>query len=162
MSEWNVNKSASRLDTYAQKVEQYHHLQFISSFAGVQIKYTRYISSTYFYILQQNICFAYLNCEGKDFYAHPPHVWGCHLIRIHNTEPLFVNILRSPEIDSQPVGPVRQAYLSDRPARLRGLAEAIPRNQFLGSINVYKYGLRILYRYCSREISIQFIRYANP
>jgi hypothetical protein len=30
--------------------------------------------------------------------------------------PVFVNILRSPGIDSQPGGPVRQPYLSYRPA----------------------------------------------
>jgi hypothetical protein len=42
---------------------------------------------------------------------------------------------------SQPGGPVQQPYLSYQPARLHSLAESIPRNQFLGSINVYKYGL---------------------
>ncbi len=31
--------------------------------------------------------------------------------------------------------------LSYRPARLHRLAESIPRNRFLGSLNVYKYGL---------------------
>jgi hypothetical protein len=31
--------------------------------------------------------------------------------------------------------------LSYRPARLHRLAKSIPRNRFLGSINVYKYGL---------------------
>jgi hypothetical protein len=31
--------------------------------------------------------------------------------------------------------------LSDRPAVLRRLAESIPWNRFLGSFNVYKYGL---------------------
>ncbi len=44
------------------------------------------------------------------------------------------------------VVPVRQPYLSYRPARLHRLAESIPRNRFLGSINVYKYGLRPLER----------------
>ncbi len=33
--------------------------------------------------------------------------------------------------------------LSYRPTRLHRLAEFIPWSQFLGSINVYKYGLRI-------------------
>jgi hypothetical protein len=41
-------------------------------------------------------------------------------------EPVFVNILRSPGIDSQPGRPVRQPYLSYLPARLHGLAESIP------------------------------------
>ncbi len=34
-------------------------------------------------------------------------------------------------------------YLSYWPARLHRLANSIPRNRFLGSINVYKYGLRV-------------------
>jgi hypothetical protein len=34
--------------------------------------------------------------------------------------------------------------LSYRPARLYRLAELMPWNRFLGSINVYKYGLRFL------------------
>jgi hypothetical protein len=36
------------------------------------------------------------------------------------TEPVFVNLLRSPEIDSHPGGPEQQLYLSHR------LAESIP------------------------------------
>ncbi len=46
-------------------------------------------------------------------------------------------------MDSQPSGPVRQPYLSYRPDRLQTLAKSIPQNRFLGSINVYKYGLCI-------------------
>jgi hypothetical protein len=34
-------------------------------------------------------------------------------------------------------------YFSYWPARLHWLAKSIPRNRFLGSINVYKYGLRL-------------------
>jgi hypothetical protein len=34
------------------------------------------------------------------------------------SEPEFVNLLRSPGIDSQPGGPVQQPYLTYRPARL--------------------------------------------
>jgi hypothetical protein len=48
-----------------------------------------------------------------------------------------------PRNRSQPGGSVQQPYLSYRPARLHSLAESIPRNRFLGSINVYKYGLRL-------------------
>jgi hypothetical protein len=55
-------------------------------------------------------------------------------------EPVSVDLLQSPGIDSQPGGPVRQPYLAYRPARLHRMAESIPRNRFLGSINVYKYG----------------------
>ncbi len=58
------------------------------------------------------------------------------------SEPVFVNLLGSPGIDSQPGGPVRQPYLSYRPAMLQRLAESNPRNRFLVSLNVYKYGLR--------------------
>ncbi len=56
-------------------------------------------------------------------------------------EPVFVNLLRSRGIDSQPVGPIRQPSLSYRPARLHKLAASVPRNLFLGFVNVYKYGL---------------------
>ncbi len=56
-------------------------------------------------------------------------------------EPVFVDLLRRPGIDFQPGGPVRQPYFSYRSARLHRLAKSIPRNRFLSSINVYKYGL---------------------
>ena len=42
--------------------------------------------------------------------------------------------LRSPGIDSQPGGPVRQPYLTHRPARLHRLAESIPWIRFLRSL----------------------------
>ncbi len=42
------------------------------------------------------------------------------------SEPIFVSLLRSPGIDSQPGGPVRQPFLMYRPARLNSLAESIP------------------------------------
>jgi hypothetical protein len=50
---------------------------------------------------------------------------------------------RSPGIDSQPGGPVRQPYLTYRTARLHWLAESNPWNQFPGSLNVYKCGHRL-------------------
>ncbi len=56
-------------------------------------------------------------------------------------EPVFVNLCRSPGIDSQPDGPVRQPYLSYRPAMLHRQVESNPRTRFLVSLNVYKYGL---------------------
>jgi hypothetical protein len=56
-------------------------------------------------------------------------------------EPVFVDLVRSLRIDSQPGGPVLQPYLSYRHARLHRLAKSIPRNRFLVSINIYKYGL---------------------
>jgi hypothetical protein len=51
----------------------------------------------------------------------------------------FVNLLRSQGIDSKPCGPVRQPYLTYRPARLHGLAESVPWNRFPGSLDVCKY-----------------------
>ncbi len=42
------------------------------------------------------------------------------------SEPVFVNLVRSLGIGSQPCGPVRQSYLSYRPTRLHRLAESIP------------------------------------
>ncbi len=56
-----------------------------------------------------------------------------------HAEPVFIDPLRSPEIDSQPGG--RQPYMLYWPARQHRLAASIPRNRFLGSINIYKYGL---------------------
>jgi Leucine-rich repeat (LRR) protein len=44
------------------------------------------------------------------------------------TEPVFVDRLWSPGIDSQHGGPVQQPYFSYRPARLHKLAESIPRS----------------------------------
>ncbi len=67
---------------------------------------------------------------------------SCQLAK---AEPVFVVIFRSPGIDSQPGGPVRKPYLSYWPARLQRLAKSIPRNRFLGSVNVYKYGLWLPY-----------------
>jgi hypothetical protein len=56
----------------------------------------------------------------------------------------YLNHLRSPGIDFQPGGPVRQPYLTYRFARLHRLAESIPWNWFLGSLKVYKFRLRYL------------------
>ncbi len=66
----------------------------------------------------------------------------CHSDRL--TEPVFVNLLRSPEID-----PIPQYWRADtttclsynRPARLHRLTDSIPRIRFPGSINVYNYSL---------------------
>jgi hypothetical protein len=41
--------------------------------------------------------------------------------------------------------------LSYRAARLHRLAESIPCNRFLGSLNVYKYGLRYMHTVCGGE-----------
>ncbi len=62
--------------------------------------------------------------------------------------------LRSSEIDSQPGGPVRQPYMLYRLARQHRLAASIPRNRCLGSINVYKYGLRCLFISFSHSFSV--------
>jgi hypothetical protein len=50
-------------------------------------------------------------------------------------EPVFVNPLRSPGIDSQPGGPELQPHLLYQPARLHRLAESI-----FGLYNVFKDG----------------------
>ena len=44
-------------------------------------------------------------------------------------ETVFINLLRSPGIYSQPGRPVRQPYLLYRPARLHRVAESILRNR---------------------------------
>ncbi len=71
-------------------------------------------------------------------------------------EPEFVNLLRSPGIDSQPGGPMRQPYLTYRPASLHRLAESIPWNPFVGSLNVSKFGLS-----CSVKKNIYLILTRN-
>ncbi len=56
--------------------------------------------------------------------------WAHNTAVFHNqtcSEPEFVNILRSPGIDSQPGGPVRQPYLANRRPGYIGW-----RNRFLG------------------------------
>jgi hypothetical protein len=58
------------------------------------------------------------------------------------SEPAFVNLLRGPGIDSQPGRPVRQPYLSYRPARLHRVS----------SLNVYKYGLWSFYILLIHEV----------
>jgi hypothetical protein len=67
-----------------------------------------------------------------------------HSVQAWRAESVFVNLLRSPGIDSQHVGPVRQPYLSYRPARLHGLAESIHRNRFLASLNITNKGSGLL------------------
>ncbi len=69
-------------------------------------------------------------------------VWAkehTYILYKHKAEPVFLNLLRSPGIDSQPGGPVQQPYLSYWPVRQHRLTESIPRNRFLGSLDVYKY-----------------------
>jgi hypothetical protein len=80
------------------------------------------------------------------------------------TEPEFVNLLRSPGTDSQPVGPLRQPYLTYRAARLHRLAESIPWNRFLDSLKFYKVGLRdgIFKLLRSPGIDSKAGRYDNP
>ncbi len=53
------------------------------------------------------------------------HLWYVVLSHQFDSEPVFVNLFRSPGIDSQPSGPVRKAYLTYWPARLHRLAESI-------------------------------------
>ncbi len=117
----------------------------------------------------------YLPPSTPNSHAPPPPLFFCMCLSNKSTwpfplsltwytEPVFVNLLRSPWIDSQPGGPVRQPYLSYKPANLHRLEESILslagqydspicrtsppiytgwRNQFLGSFNVYKYRLRL-------------------
>ncbi len=56
-------------------------------------------------------------------------------LAIELSEPVFVNLLKSPGIDYQPGGP-QQPYLTYRPARQHRLAESIPRNRFLERLQI--------------------------
>ncbi len=67
------------------------------------------------------------------FSVVPPMI-GSYTLRY--TEPVFVNLLRSPGIDSQPGGPVRQSMFRTCPPGYINW-----RNRFQSSIKVYKYGL---------------------
>jgi len=82
----------------------------------------------------------------------PSNIWSLRISEGSSETPetVFVNLLRSPGIDSQPGGPVRQPYLSYWPAMLHQLAESNPRNQFLVSFNVYNY------RLCHSQITCLF------
>ncbi len=59
-----------------------------------------------------------------------------------STEPVFVNLVRSAGIDSQPVRNGTTTLFVIPARQANSLEESIPRNRFLGSLNVYKYGLR--------------------
>ncbi len=70
------------------------------------------------YVLRFN-CSVYVSCP-----AFPPCMSLFPLKKSLHTkdpEPEFVILLRSPGIDSQPGGPLRQPYLTYRPARLHRL-----------------------------------------
>jgi hypothetical protein len=85
---------------------------------------------------------------------------------VHCTEPVFVNLLRRPGIDSQLAGRYDNSNwrTSYQPARLRGLAESIPWNRCLGSLNVYKFGLCVLARCCFHGASrcVSSLAYTPP
>jgi hypothetical protein len=89
-------------------------------------------------------CLAFIHNTLQVWHSHQP---ALSLISMSQRCPVscagIVDLLRSPGIDSQHGGPVRQHHLSYRHARLHRLAESVHRNRFLGSINVYKYGLRL-------------------
>ncbi len=60
---------------------------------------------------------------------------------LHQSRARIYKPFKEPRIWFQPGGPVRQPYFLPRPTRLNRMTESIPRNLFLGSLNVYKYGL---------------------
>jgi hypothetical protein len=72
------------------------------------------------------------------------------------SEPKFVNLLRSPGIDSEPSGLVKQPYLTYWPARLHRLSESIPWNRFFGSIPVLhkRSQIRALFNYCPQCLGV--------
>jgi hypothetical protein len=73
-------------------------------------------------------------------YSTPLPVDSLSPFLIFNSEAVFINLLRSPGIDSQPWRACTPTLLVVPARWLHRLAESIPRNRFLGSINVYKYG----------------------
>jgi hypothetical protein len=83
-------------------------------------------------------------------------------------EPVFVNGVRYTEIDSEASippayvawRPVRQKGYSYRAAMLHWLAESVPGNRVLGSLNVYKFGLSIAIK-CVLEYKRGRFRYSS-
>jgi hypothetical protein len=61
---------------------------------------------------------------------------GTIIVQLQTTEPVFVILLRSRGIDSQPCEPVRNPICRNGPPDYIGW-----RNRFQGSLNVYRYGL---------------------
>ncbi len=90
-------------------------------------------------IISLHLPFSSMNSKQRRHLKSTPQPMQIYSLKI--PEPVFVDLLRSPGIDSQHGGPVRQPYLSYRLARLHRLAKSIPWNRFLGYINIYKYGL---------------------
>jgi hypothetical protein len=84
-------------------------------------------------------------CKGKGWFINKYDIALGSSVAKPVPEPVFVILLRSVGINSQPDGPERQPYLTYWPARLYWLAESIPWNRFLVSVNVYIYGLCALY-----------------
>ncbi len=91
-------------------------------------------------------------CTCSSCMSRSPSVYSTtDQCNIHETsEPVFVNFLRSPGIDSQPGGPAQQTLFAGPAARRQ---HTVGRNRFLGFINVYKYGLR----YKSNFIFVNFL-----
>jgi hypothetical protein len=95
------------------------------------------------YLFNSNMHIVYV-VQGTKLCRLPKNTWPLVIIgmspsinfpaysTLHISEPVFVDLLTSPRIDSHPGGPERQPYLSYRPASLHRLAKSIPRNRFLG------------------------------
>jgi hypothetical protein len=99
-----------------------------------------YMEMKVFFINMCNVMPSYLpSCMVKEV-SSSAH--KCTYYNLDGPEPLFVNLLRSPGVDYQIGGPLRQPSLTYRLARLHRLVESIPWNRFHGSLNVYKFGLR--------------------
>jgi hypothetical protein len=96
--------------------------------------------------MSKNFIYELLHCcKGKGWFINKYDIALGSSVAKPLPEPVFVILLRSLGIDSQPDGPVRQPYLTYWASRLHRLAESIPWNRFLGLGNVYIYGLCALY-----------------
>ncbi len=92
--------------------------------------------------LMRKICFLFLSvCESNNLSGNIVSKSSLIGPTIKFTWARICKPFRGPGIDSQAVGPVRSPYLTYRPARLNRPTDSILWNRFLGSLNVYKFGL---------------------
>jgi hypothetical protein len=94
-------------------------------------------TTCYLFFIKPVILWPEVKCCCRNLFFN---IFFCSTVRTMWAR-ILVNLLRSPGMDSQPGRPVRQTFLLYLLARLHRLAKWIPRDRFLGSINVYKYGL---------------------
>jgi hypothetical protein len=83
----------------------------------------------------------YFTVRGQSYFSRLPKYWPPIPLSAWQVRARICKPFKQPRNRFSAGGPVRESYLSYRHGRLHRLAESISRYWFLGSINVYKYGL---------------------